>query len=87
MYSTERHDVCVGAGGRLTGVDDAALTAVEVKAPPEPELDEWLGLLPPHALSSAAATTGSAIRRIAATHPLVAAIVRWTARRLGTRPR
>jgi hypothetical protein len=42
-----------------------ALT-VAVEAPPEPELDECLELLPPQALSSAAETSHRTIKRSAA---------------------
>jgi hypothetical protein len=79
--------VCVGAGGGLVGVDDAAFTSDEVEAPPELVLDEWLELLPPHALNIAAETTNSAISRSATSHLAAVAIVRQVAYRLRTRRR
>jgi hypothetical protein len=87
MYSTERHDVWVAAGCLFTGVADTALTAEEVDFPPEPEPEEWLGLLPPHALSSAAETTESTIRRITTIRLVVVAIITHAACRLRTRRR
>lgn len=93
MYSTERHDVCVGAAGFFTGVVDAALTAEEVEEveevdfPPEPEPEDWLELLPPHALSSAAETTASTIRRTTTIRLVAVAIITRAGCRLRTRRR
>ncbi len=87
MYSTERHDVCVGATGRLREVADAALTAEVVDFLPEPEPEEWLELLPPHALSSAAETTDSTIKRITAIRLVAVAAITQAGCRLRTRRR
>ena len=87
MYSTERHDVCVGAACLFTGVADATLTAEEVDFAPEPEFEEWLELLPPQALSSAAETTESTIRRISTSRLVAVAIITRAACRIQTRRR
>jgi hypothetical protein len=50
-------------------------------------LDEWLELLPPHALNIAAETTNSAISRSVTSHLAAVDIVRQVAYRLRTRRR
>jgi hypothetical protein len=62
----------------LVVVDDAAFTSEEVEAAPELVLDEWLELVPPHALNIAADATNSAISR-SVTNLAAVAIVRQVA--------